>query len=460
MARRRHPPGLPGSLGPGASAGWSGDGGTASSPVSPFARAASLGRMVEAVGDSSRDGAGRSSGSAVDGDRIVERRRRGARAAARGADAARGCGGRRRRARRRRACERARRRSSAPTPQPGRVAVAMSGGVDSAVALLRAGRERDRRHAAPLARPARARRRARLLLARGGDRRPRDVPRARAPARHARPARGVPARRRRAVRPRLRGAARRRTPASAATAASASPSCSPSRARRRRRARDRPLRADRRARRPPAARARGRPAKDQSYMLAPSRPALPRPPLVPARRADEGRRRAPRPSAPGSRRPVAPRARRRASSPAATTATSSSATGSRGEAGPIVDEDGRELGRHAGFWRFTPGQRRGLGVSADEPLYALRSDAAHEHRRRRATRGARDRARSHVRGRLHLPVDRAEAKLRYRSPAVAAAVTPTEHGFRLHLERRPTASRPARRPFSTTMTSSSVPARS
>ena len=31
---------------------------------------------------------------------------------------------------------------------------------------------------------------------------------------------------------------------------------------------------------------------------------------------------------------------------------------------------------HAGVWRFTPGQRRGLGVSSAAPLYALRTDAA------------------------------------------------------------------------------------
>jgi tRNA-specific 2-thiouridylase len=101
--------------------------------------------------------------------------------------------------------------------------------------------------------------------------------------------------------------------------------------------------------------------------------------------------------------------------------------------GPIVDEDGRELGRHSGFWRFTPGQRRGLGVAAGGPVYALRSEpstntvvvgpqvalATHE---------------VHARGRLHLPVDRAEVKLRYRSPVVAADVTPTEGGFRLRLD--------------------------
>src|SRR3954462_14186313 len=31
------------------------------------------------------------------------------------------------------------------------------------------------------------------------------------------------------------------------------------------------------------------------------------------------------------------------------------------EDGPVVDEAGRELGRHDGHWRFTAGQRRGLG---------------------------------------------------------------------------------------------------
>jgi tRNA-specific 2-thiouridylase len=41
----------------------------------------------------------------------------------------------------------------------------------------------------------------------------------------------------------------------------------------------------------------------------------------------------------------------------------------------------------------------------------------------------------HVRGRLHVPVSRAEAKLRYRSPAVDTAVGPTAGGFRLELSR-------------------------
>ncbi|MFH1707162.1 MAG: tRNA 2-thiouridine(34) synthase MnmA [Planctomycetota bacterium] len=44
--------------------------------------------------------------------------------------------------------------------------------------------------------------------------------------------------------------------------------------------------------------------------------------------------------------------------------------------GPILDESGRELGRHNGIGNFTPGQRQGLGIAAREPLYVLRIDAA------------------------------------------------------------------------------------
>jgi tRNA-specific 2-thiouridylase len=39
--------------------------------------------------------------------------------------------------------------------------------------------------------------------------------------------------------------------------------------------------------------------------------------------------------------------------------------------GDIVDREGRVLGRHQGFWRYTPGQRKGLGVAAAQPLYVL-----------------------------------------------------------------------------------------
>jgi tRNA-uridine 2-sulfurtransferase len=44
--------------------------------------------------------------------------------------------------------------------------------------------------------------------------------------------------------------------------------------------------------------------------------------------------------------------------------------------GPIVDRDGRELGRHEGHHNYTVGQRRGLGIASPEPVYVLEKDAA------------------------------------------------------------------------------------
>ncbi len=103
------------------------------------------------------------------------------------------------------------------------------------------------------------------------------------------------------------------------------------------------------------------------------------------------------------------------------------------EEGPLVDEGGQELGRHRGFWRFTPGQRRGLGISGPTPLYALATEAATNtvvvgprESLARTTIGVRG-------GRVHVPVERGEAKLRYRSPAVPAELAETEDGFRLRL---------------------------
>jgi tRNA-specific 2-thiouridylase len=103
--------------------------------------------------------------------------------------------------------------------------------------------------------------------------------------------------------------------------------------------------------------------------------------------------------------------------------------------GPIVDEDGRELGRHGGVWRFTPGQRRGLGVaSSAAPLYAVRTDAATSTlvvgpRESLATTSV------SARGRLFVDVERVEAKLRYRSPGIGARVIADERGFQLQLDR-------------------------
>jgi tRNA-specific 2-thiouridylase len=43
--------------------------------------------------------------------------------------------------------------------------------------------------------------------------------------------------------------------------------------------------------------------------------------------------------------------------------------------GDLLDSRGRRLGRHRGHHHFTVGQRRGIGVGAPEPLYVLRTDA-------------------------------------------------------------------------------------
>ncbi|MEX0991472.1 MAG: tRNA 2-thiouridine(34) synthase MnmA [Actinomycetota bacterium] len=43
--------------------------------------------------------------------------------------------------------------------------------------------------------------------------------------------------------------------------------------------------------------------------------------------------------------------------------------------GDIVDPDGNVVGEHRGAWRYTVGQRRGLGVSAPEPRYVVEVDA-------------------------------------------------------------------------------------
>jgi tRNA-uridine 2-sulfurtransferase len=101
--------------------------------------------------------------------------------------------------------------------------------------------------------------------------------------------------------------------------------------------------------------------------------------------------------------------------------------------GAIVDRDGTVVGRHDGLWRFTPGQRRGIGVAAPEPLYALRTDRAANTLvvgPREALRTRRVRAE----GTLHLAVTRADAKLRYRSSSVSARVEPTHAGFELELD--------------------------
>jgi tRNA-uridine 2-sulfurtransferase len=100
--------------------------------------------------------------------------------------------------------------------------------------------------------------------------------------------------------------------------------------------------------------------------------------------------------------------------------------------GKIVDDGGATLGSHEGFWRFTPGQRRGLGIAGAAPLYAIELDP----RTNTVVAGPRSalaRRRVSVRGRLFAEAETVTAKLRYRSPAVAAHVRATGRGFELEL---------------------------
>ena len=190
------------------------------------------------------------------------------------------------------------------------------------------------------------------------------------------------------------------------------------------------------------------PEKDQSYMLAPLDPAARLERVVPARRADQGgdtqrgRRRRPRGRG-AAREPggVLPRRRRLPGVPRA--------PGARADRGRDRRRGRTELGRHDGVWRYTPGQRRGIGIAAAEPLYAaLGRDYEHARRPARVarllgSRGARNAPRAGGRRR---------GKLRYRSPALPARVTETATASRSSSPSRRTASRRARSRRSTTTT--------
>jgi tRNA-specific 2-thiouridylase len=101
--------------------------------------------------------------------------------------------------------------------------------------------------------------------------------------------------------------------------------------------------------------------------------------------------------------------------------------------GAIVDEQGRSLGSHDGFWRYTAGQRRGIGVAAPRPLYVIDADA-HSNTVVVGPRESLARRRVDADGRLYVDVDRVDAKLRYRSPTVSGRVATRAGGFSLALD--------------------------
>jgi len=91
--------------------------------------------------------------------------------------------------------------------------------------------------------------------------------------------------------------------------------------------------------------------------------------------------------------------------------------------GEVVDTAGNVVGRHSGHHRFTVGQRRGLGIAAPEPLYVLATDATTN---RVVVGGEADLDTRRVRIRdatLHRPGARVGAvKLRYRSRPLACRI--------------------------------------
>jgi len=105
------------------------------------------------------------------------------------------------------------------------------------------------------------------------------------------------------------------------------------------------------------------------------------------------------------------------------------------QSGPIRHVDGRVLGMHEGFWRYTIGQRKGLKVAYSEPLYVVRLDPGSNTvwvGEKPLLAGARLRAREM--NWCQRPSERhleCSAKIRSRSPEIPAQVEILEDG---HIE--------------------------
>ena len=110
-----------------------------------------------------------------------------------------------------------------------------------------------------------------------------------------------------------------------------------------------------------------------------------------------------------------------------------------GAGGPIRHLDGRVLGHHNGYWRFTVGQRKGLGIAHPAPLFVVRVDPASD---TVWVGGEADllgreliaRETSWVREAISAPLA-CRAKIRSRSPEVACVVHPLpSDGRRVRVE--------------------------
>ena len=98
-------------------------------------------------------------------------------------------------------------------------------------------------------------------------------------------------------------------------------------------------------------------------------------------------------------------------------------------AGEIVDTSGRVVGKHEGIQRYTIGQRRGIGISEEKPLYVVSIEA----KKNQITVGSAEELFSReftAAGVNWIAFDdvaepvRAEVRVRYRHTAAAATITP------------------------------------
>jgi tRNA-uridine 2-sulfurtransferase len=109
--------------------------------------------------------------------------------------------------------------------------------------------------------------------------------------------------------------------------------------------------------------------------------------------------------------------------------------GLREREGDLLDRSGQAIGRHRGHHNFTVGQRRGIRVSAPEPLYVLATDAAANTVTvgpRRDLMARTVQLRNAVLHRGGASVD--AVRLRYRSQPVPAVVAVNETGNHAELE--------------------------
>ncbi len=106
--------------------------------------------------------------------------------------------------------------------------------------------------------------------------------------------------------------------------------------------------------------------------------------------------------------------------------------------GPIIDENGREVGQHAGVHRFTVGQRRNLGVALGKPSYVVSIDPEQGRIElgpvERLMASAAELGEVSLAGDVSLPFE-AQVQVRYRGTPLPARVVKAPGGARVLFEK-------------------------